>query len=245
MLPKGAAKKVTIYVNEDTRHHMEPLWSAVFNFLRHKRVAGATVSRPMMGFGSHEVIHTAAIEASSEHLPVRIEFVETAERVDEVLPTLYDMVSDGLIEVQETTVVKSVMKGRHPEPKQPHREIKGAAKMVRIYLGESDRFHDEPLYEAIVKRLSMMDIAGATVYRGILGYGIKKHTHKAGFLHFSHDLPIMISIVEKEERIQEVIDAIEPMMQDGLIAISDVEVRRLVHRVPEEEEAAIAQRTTS
>ena len=245
MLPKGAARKVTIYLNEDTKRHMEPLWSAIFTFLRNKRVAGATVSRPMMGFGSHEVIHTPAIEASGEHLPIRIEFVETAERVDELLPTLYDMVTDGLIEVHETTVVKSVMKGRHPEAKEPHREIKGTAKMIRIYLGESDRFHDEPLYEAIVKRLSMMDIAGVTVYRGILGYGLKKHTHKAGFLNFSHDLPIMISIVEKEERVQEVVDAIEPMMQDGLIAISDVEVRRLTRSIAGEEGAAIGQRAIS
>ncbi len=244
MLPKGAAKKVTIYVNEDTRRHTEPLWSAIFQFLRHKRVAGATVSRSLAGFGAHQTIHSPDMEAAMEHMPMRIEFVETAERVDEVLPALYDMVADGLIEVQDTTVIKSVMKGRQPEPIQPHREIKGAAKMIRIYLGESDKFHGEPLYEAIVKRLNMMDIAGATVYRGILGYGVKKHTHKAGFLHLSHDLPIMISVVEKAERVEELVEAIQPMMQDGLIAISEVEVRRFVHRMPGEEESDIARRAT-
>ncbi len=244
MLPKGAAKKVTIYVNEDTRHHTESLWSAIFQFLRHKRVAGATVFRPMAGFGAHHVIHSPNMEATMEHMPIRIEFVETAERVDEILPALYEMVADGLIEVQDTTVIKSAMKGRRTEPSQPHVEIKGAAKMIRIYLGESDRFHGEPLYEAIVKRLSMMDVAGATVYRGILGYGLKRHTHRAGFLHFSHDLPIMISIVEKEERVEELIETIQPMMQDGLIAISDVEVRRLAHPMPGREEPDVARGAT-
>ena len=78
MLSKGAAKKVTIYVNEDTRHHSGPLWSAVFNYLQHKRVAGATVLRPLMGFGSHHLRHSMEMEATMEHMPIRIEFSSPA-----------------------------------------------------------------------------------------------------------------------------------------------------------------------
>ena len=81
MLPKGPAKKVTIYVNEDTRYHAGPLWSAVFEFLQHKRVSGATVLRPIEGFGSHHHTHSFRMEATMEHMPIRIEFVDTAERV--------------------------------------------------------------------------------------------------------------------------------------------------------------------
>ena len=109
MLTKGAAKKVIIYVNEDTRYHLQPLYEAILTYLMHKGVAGATASRAMAGFGPHQVMHTTKIEVLTEHLPIRIEFIETAEKVDELLPTLYDMVSDGLIEVHDTTVVKSVM----------------------------------------------------------------------------------------------------------------------------------------
>ena len=100
---------------------------------------------------------------------------------------------------------------------------------MRIYMGESDRWQGEPLYEAIVQRLRLMDIAGATVYRGILGYGVKGHTHKSGVLPFSHDLPVMISVVDAEEKLSPAIDEIEAMMQDGLIVLSDVDVIRLVH----------------
>ena len=230
MLGKGAAKKVTIYVNEDARHQMGPLYEAILTFLMHKGVAGATASRAMAGFGGHQLLHTTKIEVLTEHLPIRIEFIDTAEKVDEILPTLYDMVTDGVIEVQDTVVVKAAMKERKAAAKSPHQRQQGKAKMMRLYLGEADRWRDEPLYEAVVKRLRMMDIAGATVYRGILGYGIKGHTHKQGFLHLSHDLPMMITVVDTEEKVRQATEAIEEMMQDALIVLSDVEIIRLVHR---------------
>ena len=240
MLSKGAAKKVTIYVNEDTRHHSGPLWSAVFNYLQHKRVAGATVLRPLMGFGAHHLRHSMQMEATMEHMPIRIEFVDTEARVNEVLPTLYDMVRDGLIEVQDTAVIKAVMEGKADQEVQPHTEVRGAAQMMRIYLGEADRWNGEPLHEAILKTLRMMDIAGATVYRGILGYGAKGHTHKDSFLHMSHDLPLMISVVDKPEKVEEAMATLPAMMQDGLIVISDVEVVRLIRSIPSDQVAAPA-----
>ena len=110
MLSKGTAKKVTIYVNEDTQHHLVPLYESILAFLVHKGVSGATVTRALAGFGAHRVVHTPKIEVLAEHLPVRIEFIETAQKVDELLPTLYEMVSDGLMEVQDTTVVKIARK---------------------------------------------------------------------------------------------------------------------------------------
>ena len=229
MLKKGSAKKVTIYINEDTQYHLQPLYEAILFYLLHKGVAGATASRAMAGFGPHQVMHTTKIEVLTEHLPIRIEFVETAEKVDALLPTLYDMVTDGLIEVQDTVVVKSAMKDRPAEAKRAHESKQGKAKLMRIFLGEADQCNGEPLYEAIIKKLRMMDIAGATVYRGILGYGAKGHTHKEGFLHISRDLPVMVSVIDSAEKLNQARDAIESMMQDGLIVMSDVEIIRLVH----------------
>src|SRR5713101_6094772 len=229
MLPKGAAKKVTIYVNEDTRHHLGPLYEAILTFLMHKGVAGATASRTLAGFGAHRVMHTTKVEVLAEHLPVRIEFIETAEKVDELLPTLYDMVADGLIEVQDTTVIKAAGQQVEPQGGQSHEIHRGKARLMRVFLGEADQWHGEPLYEAIVKRLRMMDIAGATVYRGILGYGAKGHTHKQSFLHLSRDLPVMISVIDSSEKLKEAATAIEQMMSDGLIVMSDVEVIRVIH----------------
>src|SRR5438477_11859900 len=112
MLKKGVAKKVTIYVNEDTQYHLQPLYEAILTYLMARGVAGATATRAMAGFGPHQVMHTTKIEVLTEHLPIRVDFVESQEKVDALLPTLYDMVTDGLIEVQDTTAVKSVMKER-------------------------------------------------------------------------------------------------------------------------------------
>jgi PII-like signaling protein len=229
MLAKGPARKVTIFVNEDTQHHLTPLHDAVMTYLMHKGVSGATATRAFSGFGSSRNLHTPEIEVMAQHLPIRVEFVDTPEKVDEVLPTLYEMVSDGLIEVQDTTVVKHASKSARPEARQQHERREGPAKVLRIFLGEADRWHGEPLYDAIVKKLRMMDIAGATVFRGILGYGAKGHEHKKSFFHISRDLPIMISAVDTPDKIAAAAEAVEAMIGDGLIVISNAEVVRLVH----------------
>lgn len=228
MLSKGPAKKVTIFVNEDTQHHLTSLNDAIMTFLMHKGVAGATATRAFSGYGSHRTLHTPNIEVMADHLPIRIEFIDTPEKVDEVLPTLYEMVTDGLIEVQDTTVVKRAQTLAKSEPKLPHERNEGPAQLLRVFLGEADRWHDDPLYDAIVKKLRMMDIAGATVYRGILGYGAKGHDHQATFFHPTRDLPIMISVIDAPGKIAEAAEAIENMLEDGLIVISDAHIVRLV-----------------
>ena len=230
MLQKGTAKKVTIFINEDTQHHFGSLCDSILTFLLHKGVSGATATRAMAGFGAHQVMHTTK-DRGAHRAPARSASSSSnpPKRSMRLMPTLYDMVTDGVIEVQDTQVVKVANKERPSAPKGPHREMSGTARLMRIYMGESDRWQGEPLYEAIVKRLRMMDIAGATVYRGILGYGAKGHTHKSGILPFSHDLPVMITVVDSEEKLAEAMDEIEPMMQDGIIVFSDVDVIRLVH----------------
>jgi len=235
MLRNGTAKKVTIFINEDTQHHFAPLCDSILTFLLHKGVSGATATRATAGFGAHQTLHTTKIEVLAEHMPIRIEFIDAAEKVDELMPILYDMVTDGLIEVQDTNVVKVANKDEPAPPKGPHTEMRGPARLMRIYMGESDKWEGEPLYEAIVQRLRVMEIAGATVYRGILGYGVKGHTHKSGVLPFSRDLPVMISVVDSAEKLAYAIDRIESMMEDGIIVLSDVDVIRLVRSQPEAE----------
>ncbi len=235
MLKRGPAKKVTIYINEDAQHHATALHDAIMTYLLNHGVSGATSTRAYAGFGSSHMLHTPKIEVLSQHLPLRIEFIETPEKVEEVLPTLHEMVSDGLIEVQDTFVVKAVRKSPKPQPKLPHQKKQGPAKLLRVFLGEADRWHGEPLYDAIVKKLRMLEIAGATVYRGILGYGAKGHEHRRSFFHPTRDLPVMISVIDEPRKIEEAAQAIEEMLDDGLIVISDVEMVRLLRSAAMEE----------
>jgi PII-like signaling protein len=240
MLTKGPAKKVTIYINEDTQHHLTALHDSIMAFLINKGINGATATRAFSGFGSHQMLHTPKVEVLAQHLPIRIEFIESPEKVEEVLPTLYEMVSDGLIEVQDTNVVKHARKSPKSEPKHSHERMEAQARMLRVFIGEADKWHGEPLYDAIVKKLRMLDIAGATVYRGILGYGAKGHQHKQSFFHVSRDMPIMLSVIDSAEKIATAAEAIEGMLEDGLIVVSDADIVRLVRsqKVAEAPDAA-------
>jgi len=99
-----------------------------------------------------------------------------------------------------------------------------AAKLLRIHIKESDRFEGKPLYEAIVNKCREMAIAGATVFRGLEGYGETAEMHKS---RIRHDQPILISIVDTAARLEPLVKAVEQMMDTGLIALSDVQAVRI------------------
>jgi PII-like signaling protein len=160
MLTSGPAKKVTIFINEDTQHHMSALHDSILTFLPHKGV----------------------------DQPVAPHFVERGQHLVHLLR--------GLDELD------AVPGGERPLARQAAR-----------------RRHRQ--------KAAMMDVAGATVYRGILGYGAKGHGHKASFLHPMRDLPIMVSVIDAPEKVAAA-EAIEGMLTDGLIVISDAEFVRLV-----------------
>lgn len=107
--------------------------------------------------------------------------------------------------------------------------LSGRAKMIRIHFGADDRWEGRPLHEAIVEEARRQDLAGATAYRGIEGFGASSRIHRP-HLFTSADLPIMVTIVDTEEKITKFLPTVEKMVNDGLIAISDVEVIRYTHR---------------
>jgi uncharacterized protein len=108
-------------------------------------------------------------------------------------------------------------------------KLQGKAKMLRIHFGEDDKWHEKPLYEAIVMKCRELDIAGATVFVGIEGYGASSLIHKRHLLR-SSDRPIMVSVIDTEEKIKTLIPALDEMVDEGLIAMSEVEVIRYVHQ---------------
>jgi PII-like signaling protein len=244
MLKAGSAKKVSIYVGEDHQYHGRSLYSAILDFLFYREVSGASVVRGIAGFGADHHLHTTRIERLTENLPIKIEFVESAEKVEELLPKLHQMAGTGLIEVQDTLVVK-------PSEESPKAAAKGAAvalkregkaKLMRIFIGENDKWHDKPLYKALVEAMRANDIAGATVYQGILGYGANRRIHKDGALHLSHDRPIMISVVDEESKLRSFAAILEEMVQQGLVVLSDVDVIKYTHEYREAEQPKEAQK---
>lgn len=100
------------------------------------------------------------------------------------------------------------------------------AKMLRIYFMEADKWHGSSLYEAIVAKCIELGLAGATVYRGMEGFGASARIHHTHSLSISRNLPIMVSIIDKEEQIQKLLPHLDQMIVGGLIAISPVEAIR-------------------
>jgi PII-like signaling protein len=108
-------------------------------------------------------------------------------------------------------------------------KLEGKATMLRIHFGEDDRWRGKPLYQAIVEKCRELDIAGATVFRGIEGYGASTLIHRSHML-WSSDRPIMVSVVDTEQNIQKLLPALDEMVGEGLIAMSEVEVIKYVHQ---------------
>jgi uncharacterized protein len=103
-------------------------------------------------------------------------------------------------------------------------KIEGQGLLARIYIGESDTWHGRPLYEAIVHLLRDRGLAGATVIRGLEGFGAKHHLHTARILSLTTDLPVLIEVVDQEDRLRAVLPEIDAMVGDGLITLEHVEV---------------------
>jgi PII-like signaling protein len=103
-------------------------------------------------------------------------------------------------------------------------KLEGTGLLARIYIGESDSWHGRPLYEAIVHLLRERGLAGTTVIRGIEGFGAKQHLHTTRILSLSQDLPILIEVVDHEDRLRAILPELDGMVSDGLITLERVEI---------------------
>jgi PII-like signaling protein len=230
MLQAGKAVKVTIYLGEGATHHGVPVYQSILDFLFYRGVAGATVMKGIAGFGADHHMHSAHLVEISDHLPLKVEFIEAREKAESLLGKLQEMCGTGLIEIQETLVAKPAQLSRVPKPALPeHLKIEGKAQMMRIYVSEEDRWGGKPLYKALVEAMRANDIAGVTVYRGILGYGAHRRVHKEKTLS-PHAASVMLSAVDTAERLEAFLPTVDQMVVEGLVVFSQVDIIKYAHR---------------
>jgi PII-like signaling protein len=108
-------------------------------------------------------------------------------------------------------------------------KIAGEGKLLRIFIGESDTLHGHALYDVLVRKARELGLAGATVWRGIEGYGAASRIHTAKILRLSEDLPIVVEIIDSAERIATLLPAIDEMVQEGLVTLETVRVIQYRH----------------
>lgn len=108
-------------------------------------------------------------------------------------------------------------------------KISGQGRELRVYIGESDQYKGRPLYQAIVEMLKAEGLAGATVMRGMIGFGAHSRIHTTNILRLSEDLPMVVVAVDSQEYIERVLPRLDEMVAEGLITIHDVEIIKYTH----------------
>ena len=111
-------------------------------------------------------------------------------------------------------------------------KITSKAKRLRIYIGETDHYKGRALYQVIVEKAKALDMAGATVFRGLMGYGANSRIHTAKILALSSDLPMLVEIVDSEEYIAKLLPFLDEMLQEGMVTIDDIEVIKYGKKPP-------------
>ncbi|MGO9465738.1 MAG: DUF190 domain-containing protein [Isosphaeraceae bacterium] len=248
MIPHEAAS-LHVYLNVNDKWHRVELYRAVVEAARRFQMAGASVFPAEMGYGAHRRIHDAASEYSSFELPLVVELIDSVEKVQQFQEELQAMIGEGLavrsparvirythgLERQDAGVLALVT---DPNVRQTtdlgegglnFMKIEGEARRVTVYIGSTDTWHGHNLAVAIVEKCRKLGVAGATVTRGVMGFGKHSIIHKAHFLGLSDDLPEKIEIVDQPAAIDRLLPVLDEMLGGGLIVIEDVHVARYMH----------------
>jgi PII-like signaling protein len=236
------------YMNANEKWHGVPLYRAVVEAARRLGLAGASVFPVELGYGAHRQIHDLASEYSSFDIPIVVEIVDTSQRIEAMIRELETMMSEGLMVISSARVHRYTHADERevnppgsstdqPSPATPvsgkegssPMKIEGDAQRVTVYIGSADTWHGRNLALAIVEKCRALGLAGATVCRGVMGFGKQSVIHKAHFLGLSDDLPEKIEIVDRAQEIERVLPVLDEMLGGGLIVIEDVQVIRYLH----------------
>jgi len=248
MVPPEASL-VRVYCKAIEKWHGVALYRAIVEVARRRHLASASVFPVELGYGSHRQLHDIASEYASFDIPIVVEIVDTAERARELVAELETMVSEGLVVVSPARVHRYTHKSErqndgapvsqtsppsHPMPVSGEKgtipmKIAGEGKRVTVYVGSADTWGGRNLAIAIVEKCREMGLAGATVSRGVMGFGKHSVIHKAHLLALSDDLPEKIEVVDRPEEIERLLPVLDQMIGGGLIVIEDVHIVRYLH----------------
>jgi PII-like signaling protein len=247
VIPREASL-LRLYANASDRWQGVPLYRAVVEAARRLKLAGASVFPVELSYGAHRQLHDIKSDYTSFDIPVVVEIIEAADRIGALIGEPETMLTEGLVAISSATVVRyshgterepaarveSPFVPKHPtqaslEERSMAMKIEGEGKRVTVYLGSADTWGGRNLAVAIVEKCRAMGLAGATVSRGIMGFGKHSVIHKAHFLGLSDDLPEKIEVVDRPDQIELLLPVLNEMLGGGLILVEDVHVIRYLH----------------
>jgi len=234
-----------IHLSNLARHGREPLYEWIVETARHEDLQGALVLKGIMGLQPDGTVVREHTWSLSQEVPVVVEVVDGPRHVEKLLARIEPALRQGTITLERAHV--ALYRGGEPGSKRrdvaPRCDVvatRGASAalevktmkipeegvLLRVFVGESDREKgtDHPLYEAIVRRAREAHLAGATVLRGPMGFGRHSRMHSAKLLEISTDLPIVIEIVDAEEKIHAFLPVVDEMVTEGLVTLEAVRV---------------------
>ena len=229
------------------RHGMAPLYEWIVEAAHREGLQGATVLKGFYGLrpeGSLLEEHTWSI---SQELPVIVEVVDVPARIEALLARVEPVFREGVITLERAHVLLYRAGSRQGPASMTARNIIDTTEisaatgvrtmnvphrgvLLRIFIGESDKEpgRDRPLYEAIVRRAREAHLAGATVLRGPMGFGRHSRVHTAKLLELSTDLPIVIEIVDSEDKVDAFLPTVDELVTEGLVTLEAVRILRYV-----------------
>jgi PII-like signaling protein len=247
---EGEQTLLRVYVRNTDKQgwFAPPAAEALVQRARSYGLAGATVLRGFFGLDINGHLLESSKWSLVEHVPVIVEFVDGPQVIGGFLPIIQEVVLEGMATLERGHVLL-YRQSRHatarlrpelpgpvepfstlPSPEEfPIMKLSEEGQLLRIFIGESDLWHGEPLYRAIVLKARELGLAGATVLRGPMGFGANSRLHTTKILELSTDLPIVIEIVDTAEKIQALLPFLDEAVAEGLITIEGVRVLRYRH----------------
>ncbi len=234
-----------IHLSNLARHGTEPLYEWIVETARHEDLQGALVLKGIMGLLADGTVVREHAWTPSQEVPVVVEVVDGPRHVERLLARVEPALRQGVITLERAHVAlyRGGEPGSKPGDAAPRCDIvatQGSSAalevktmkvpeegvLLRVFIGESDREpgSDRPLYEAIVLRAREAHLAGATVLRGPMGFGRHSRVHAAKLLDRSTDLPIVIEIVDAEEKVRAFLPVVDELVSEGLVTLEAVRV---------------------
>ena len=240
MSMQGEQVLLRVYLQSADRSPHTPTYERILRAARDTKMAGATTLRGILGLGAHGIIQRSAWSIV-EHVPVIVEIVDSAEKITAFIEqSLAPLMFHGLATLERA----NVMMYRHRAAEEPNKlnlgalltplstvpqiQVGGHMKanengvLLRVFIGQSDHHEGRPLYEAIVHKAQDLQLAGATVLRGSEGFGAHSVVHESKLLEMSRNLPVIVEIVDTEDKIKLLLPSLESMVQEGMITMEHV-----------------------